>query len=216
MADTRPMRASSGVSVRIPTRRRAGVLQEALGRVMAQTVKPAPIPVCHTKPADIEGLGGLAGIGFLTAAPRPIRKRNAILDRLCIAWQHEIRFDERSLLCAWSEDVDFSHRFGRRRRLGRVAQLAGARGMHLGTEAGRTSRYRLGYSLVASQTNLWRKDCHTLRQAMGKVGRKLAADLVRAVRPELWNDRRGRPPGDLPGVADMVRRPLAPKRIFEL
>jgi len=130
-----------------------------------------------------------------------------------IARTHGVRFDERLPLYAWSEDVDFTHRLG---RYGRMVKLRGARGVHLGVKQGRTSGHQLGYSQVANPIYLFQKGSYTLGRAARSVGRNVAANLVHSVRPEPWNDRRGRLLGNARAVADIVRGRLKPERILEL
>lgn len=124
-----------------------------------------------------------------------------------------IRFDERLPLYAWSEDVDFTHRLG---RYGRMVKLRGARGVHLGVKQGRTSGHRLGYSQVANPIYLFQKGSYTLGRAARSVGRNVAANLIHSIRPEPWNDRRGRLMGNARAMADIVRGRLKPERILEL
>lgn len=130
-----------------------------------------------------------------------------------VAQAYGIRFDERLPLYAWSEDVDFTHRLG---RYGRMVKLRGARGVHLGVKQGRTSGHRLGYSQVANPIYLFQKGSYTLGRAARSVGRNVAANLVHSVRPEPWNDRRGRLLGNARAVADILRGRLKPERILEL
>jgi len=130
-----------------------------------------------------------------------------------VARSQGIRFDERLPLYAWSEDVDFTHRLG---RYGRMVKLRGARGVHLGVKQGRTSGHRLGYSQVANPIYLFQKGSYTLGRAARSVGRNVAANLMHSVRPEPWNDRRGRLLGNARAMADIVRGRLKPERILEL
>ncbi len=133
--------------------------------------------------------------------------------RLSAAREHGIRFDERLPLYAWSEDMDFTHRLGRH---GRMVKLLGARGVHLGTKRGRTSGRRLGYSQVANPIYLFQKGSYTLGRAGRSVGRNLAANVMRSLRPEPWIDRRGRLRGNLRAMLDMLRGRMSPERILEL
>ena len=50
--------------------------------MQAQTRRPDRLVVCHTAPADIEGLAGFPGVEFITSAPGLPCQRNAILDYL--------------------------------------------------------------------------------------------------------------------------------------
>jgi GT2 family glycosyltransferase len=133
--------------------------------------------------------------------------------RLAPVRQHGVRFDERLPLYAWSEDVDFTHRLARH---GWIAKLRGARGVHLGTKHGRTPGHRLGYSQVANPIYLFRKGSYSLGRTARSVGRNIAANVLRAPRPEPYVDRRGRLCGNAVAMLDLLRGRLAPERILEL
>jgi GT2 family glycosyltransferase len=133
--------------------------------------------------------------------------------RIGAARRHGLRFDERLPLYAWSEDVDFSHRIA---RYGAIAEVAGARGVHLGVKHGRTSGYRLGYSQVANPVYLYGKGSYTLGRAARSVGRNIAMNLARAAWPEAYVDRLGRLRGNALATLDMMRGRLAPERILDL
>jgi GT2 family glycosyltransferase len=133
--------------------------------------------------------------------------------RFATAAAHGIRFDERLPLYGWSEDIDYTHRLG---RFGRMVKLAGARGVHLGAKSGRSSGKRLGYSQVANPLYLRGKGSYSWRRAAGSVGRNLAANLVRALRPEPYIDRRGRLLGNMLAFADLCTGRLQPERILEM
>lgn len=133
--------------------------------------------------------------------------------RLTTARTHAIRFDERLPLYAWSEDVDYTHRIGRH---GVIAKLYGARGVHLGAKSGRTSGRRLGYSQVANPIYLYFKGSYSFGRAARSVGRNMAMNAARAVRPEPFIDRRGRLRGNALAFADILRGRLAPERILDL
>ena len=115
----------------------------------------------------------------VTPAPNGYGRNMAI--RHDVALAHGIRFDERLLRYAWSEDKDFTHRLGRH---GRMVNLRGAGGVHLGVKQGRTSGHRLGYSQVANPICSFRKGSYTLGRAAQNIGCSVAANLVRSVRPE--------------------------------
>ena len=133
--------------------------------------------------------------------------------RLDAARRHNVRFDERLPLYAWSEDVDYTHRLGRH---GRIVKLQGARGVHLGTKQGRGSGHRLGYSQVANPIYLFHKGSYTMGRAARSVGRNLAANLMKSIWPEPHIDRRGRLRGNARAIADIVQGRLAPERVLEL
>lgn len=123
------------------------------------------------------------------------------------------RFDERLPLYAWSEDIDFTHRMARH---GWIAKLRGARGVHLGTKAGRTPGRRLGYSQVANPVYLFQKGSYSFGRAARSVGRNLAMNAAKALRPEPYVDRRGRLRGNGLALLDMLRGRLTPERILDL
>lgn len=133
--------------------------------------------------------------------------------RLDTVRRHGLRFDERLPLYAWSEDIDFTHRLARH---GWIAKLGGARGVHLGVKEGRTPGRRLGYSQVANPVYLFHKGSYTFGRAARSVGRNLAMNAARALRPEPYIDRRGRLRGNGLALLDMLRGRMTPERILEL
>lgn len=133
--------------------------------------------------------------------------------RLAIVHRHNIRFDERLPLYGLYEDIDFSRRVGRH---GRIVQVLGARGVHLGAASGRTSGRRLGYSQVANAVYLWRKGSLTWDRALKRSGRHVGKNLLRSLWPESHIDRRGRMAGNWLALADIARGEIRPERIIEL
>ena len=129
-----------------------------------------------------------------------------------VSQAHGIRFDECLPLYAWSEDMDFTCRLGRH---GRIGNLWGARGVHVGVKQGRTSGHRLGVSQVANPTYLFRKGSDTLARASCSVGRNVAANanIVHSVRLAPWIDWRDRLLGSARALADIARGRLKPERI---
>ncbi len=124
-----------------------------------------------------------------------------------------LRFDERLPLYAWLEDVDFSRRLA---EAGRIVRAEGLTGVHLGTKTGRQSGLRLGYSQIANPLYLIGKGTIAPRRAYRLMARNLAANLLRAFRPEPWVDRRGRLRGNLLALADLLRGRVAPERVLAL
>jgi len=125
-----------------------------------------------------------------------------------------LRFDERMPLYAWQEDAELSCRLASH---GEILRVAGARGVHLGVKGGRTAGLQLGYSQVINPFYIARGvPAYGLRRATAQVGRNLAANLLRALRPEPWIDRRGRLRGNILGLMDLVRGRLTPERILSL
>jgi GT2 family glycosyltransferase len=134
--------------------------------------------------------------------------------RLAPVLRHDLRFDERLPLYGWQEDADFCCRLG---AFGRVVQVAGARGVHLGTKSGRTAGIRLGYSQIVNPLYIARRvPAYTHRRAFTQAARNVAANLVRAAWPEPWIDRRGRLRGNLIGFLDVLRGRLFPERMLLL
>jgi Glycosyltransferase like family 2 len=123
------------------------------------------------------------------------------------------RFDERLPLYGWLEDVDFSVQLARH---GGIVRAAAARGVHLGIKQGRQSGVRLGYSQIANPIYLSRKGTCPWRRAIRLMSRNIAANCVRAVRPEPYIDRLGRAFGNARALCDLLAGRLAPERILEL
>ena len=133
--------------------------------------------------------------------------------RLSVAREHDVRFDERLPLYAWSEDVDYTHRIA---KFGQIAKLHAARGVHLGVKHGRTPGGKLGYSQVANPIYLYQKGSYSLGRAARSVGRNLTMNTARAMWSEPYVDRRGRLVGNLRAFADLVRGRMMPERILDL
>lgn len=133
--------------------------------------------------------------------------------RLSTAREHQLHFDERLPLYAWSEDMDYSLRL---KSYGRFVKLAGARGVHLGTKKGRSPGKFLGYSQVANPIYLYAKGSYTWSRACRSVGRNLIANLAKSPFPEPWVDRRGRLQGNGIAFLDWLRGRMAPERVLDL
>ncbi len=128
--------------------------------------------------------------------------------------RHGLRFDERLPLYGWQEDVDLSRRLA---AFGDVVQLDAACGVHLGVKRGRGSGVRLGYSQVANPLYLASKRCgYPIGRAAGHILRNMAMNVVRALRPEPYVDRRGRLLGNVLAWRDLASGRMAPERILEL
>jgi GT2 family glycosyltransferase len=123
------------------------------------------------------------------------------------------RFDERLVLYGWQEDIDFTRRVARSGRIVRTSDLLG---VHLGIRSGRLSGVRLGYSQMVNPVYLVRKGTMPLRFACELLGRNLAANLVRSVRPEPYIDRRGRLKGNLVALSHLLRGRIEPEYILRL
>ncbi len=131
-----------------------------------------------------------------------------------VARENELRFDERLPLYGWQEDADFSRRIS---RFGEVVEVVDACGVHLGVKGGRTSGLRLGYSQVVNPLYIARRtELYPLRHALRQIARNMAANGLRALKPEAWVDRRGRLRGNLTAVLDVLRGRLDPEKVVEL
>ncbi|PSC04001.1 glycosyl transferase [Alsobacter soli] len=124
-----------------------------------------------------------------------------------------LRFDERLVLYGWQEDVDFSRQVAKR---GRIVQLESLLGVHLGVKSGRTSGVRFGYSQVVNPIYLMRKGTVPASVALAQMGRNLAANIVKSLRPEPFVDRRGRLRGNIMAAADVLRGRIDPEHVLSL
>lgn len=122
-------------------------------------------------------------------------------------------FDENLPLYGWLEDLDLSQRAARR---GRVVKADGLLGVHLGTKGGRTPGVRLGYSQIANPVYMRGKGTLGRRHALRLMSRNILANLLGAIRPPPYLDRRGRLRGNLIAIRDVLRRRSDPARIMEL
>lgn len=119
-------------------------------------------------------------------------------------------FDERLVLYGWLEDRDFGAALARQGH--RIVKAGTAVGVHLGVKTGRVSGRRLGYSQVVNPVYLHRKGTMPLASVADHLFRNLTSNLVRALRPEPYIDRRGRLGGNLRGLADVLRGIIEPER----
>ena len=126
---------------------------------------------------------------------------------------HGARFDEAMRYYGWYEDIDFTRQVGRH---GRIMTLPDARGVHLGTKAGRGSGVRLGYAQVINPIHLARKGTFHWRLALRSLSRHIAINLVRSAWPEPWIDRKGRFRGNMIALGDVVRGRIDPARVGRL
>ncbi len=133
--------------------------------------------------------------------------------RLAPIATHGLQFDEELPLYAWLEDVDFSRQIA---RFGRVVQIMGARGVHLGIKSGRQSGVRLGYSQIANPIHLMRKGTCSRRKALWLMSRNLAANIAKSTWPEKYVDRLGRASGNVHALIDLIGGRLAPSRILKI
>lgn len=125
----------------------------------------------------------------------------------------DLRFDENLPLYGWLEDLDLSTRLARR---GALYQANALRGVHRGVKRARTSGVRFGYSQIANPVYLLLRGRVPAHYAAANIFRNLAANTLRAARPEPWVDRRGRLRGNGLAFRDMFTGRLRPDRILDL
>jgi GT2 family glycosyltransferase len=133
--------------------------------------------------------------------------------RLAPIFAHGLVFDEELPLYGWLEDVDFSRRIV---KFGRIVQVMGACGIHLGVKSGRQSGVRLGYSQIANPIHLMRKGTCSRRRALRLMGCNVAANVIKSMWPEPYVDRFGRASGNFHALIDLVAGRLTPSRILTL
>jgi GT2 family glycosyltransferase len=126
----------------------------------------------------------------------------------------DLRFDERLVLYGWLEDRDFGA--GLAKRGGRLIKSVDARGVHMGVKSGRVAGDRLGYSQVVNPIYMLRKGTMTLGQVGGQLFRNISSNLMGAVKPEPFIDRRGRLRGNFRGFWDVLWGRLEPERAAAL
>jgi GT2 family glycosyltransferase len=122
----------------------------------------------------------------------------------------DLKFDERLVLYGWLEDRDFGAALAKRG--GRLIKCASACGVHMGVKSSRVAGDRLGYSQVVNPIYMLRKGTMTVGQVAGQLFRNITSNVVGAVRPEPFIDRRGRLRGNVRGLADVLRGRLDPER----
>ena len=123
------------------------------------------------------------------------------------------RFNECLPAYGWLEDVDSCRRLLPQGRIVRSNRL---RGVHMGVKGGRVPGVRLGYSQIANPIHLMGRKTMGPLAALNHMGRNLAANSVKSLRPEPWIDRPGRLRGNLIAIGDLVRGRLDPGRIQDL
>lgn len=121
-----------------------------------------------------------------------------------------LAFDERLVLYGWQEDRDFGGMLARRG--GRLVKAGAAIGVHLGVKAGRGPGKKLGYSQVVNPVYLMGKGTMRPLAAANHIVCNIGSNLVRAMVPESYVDRRGRLVGNLIGLRDLVTGRVRPER----
>lgn len=151
-----------------------------------------------------------------------VRPAPALFDRVALygcnmairlAAAEGLTFDERLPFYGWLEDVDFTHRLGKRGTLAKSSRL---NGVHLATKGGRTSGLRFGYSQIANPLYLMRKGGIPRSLAISQLLKNVASNALRSLRPEPYVDRRGRLRGNLRGFRDLLAARLDPERILSM
>ena len=122
------------------------------------------------------------------------------------------RFDETLPLYGWLEDLDLTAPLRQQGRLIQCRRLVGA---HRGVKRGRTSGIRFGYSQIANPIYLLRKGSVPRRYMVENILRNVVANMLKAIRPEPYVDRRGRLKGNVMGLTDLMRGRSSPTRILD-
>ncbi len=179
------------------------------GTVLADGIKTAGIPqkeaerLVRERDAKPPGDKGLHG-GFGPYGCNMAFRYSAIGD---------VAFDERLPLYGWLEDCDFG---GQIKHRGRQARADALWGVHLGYKVARTRGVTLGYSQITNAVYLARKGTLSMRFLANIAVRNLLSNLLRALRPEPFIDRRGRLYGNVIALADIMRGRIRPERAAEL
>ena len=84
---------------------------------------------------------------------------------------------------------------------------------HLGVKSGRVAGRRLGYAQVINPAYLMKKGTMRWGHALPLMARNILANLVRALRPEPYIDRRGRLAGNLRTLVDLCCGRIEPERV---
>lgn len=134
--------------------------------------------------------------------------------RMSAVRQGNVLFDENLPLYSWQEDVDLSRRLA---VFGDVVRFDGARGVHMGVKSGRGSGVKLGYSQVANPLYLASKrKGYPFSWAVRHIGKNVAKNCLRSLRPEPYVDRRGRLRGNVMAMWELARGRMSPMRVLDL
>ncbi len=172
---------------------------------------------------------GINGPGLSPAAGREILAKEAQDDsdapaftgygcnmavRISPMQENGLRFDERLPLYGWQEDVDLSRSLA---PFGDIIRVGSAKGVHLGVKVGRGKGVRLGYSQVANPLYLsCKRRGYPLGRALEHIARNVAMNIMRAIWPEPYVDRRGRLIGNALAIRDLLLGKIKPERILQL
>jgi len=121
-------------------------------------------------------------------------------------------FDERLALYGWLEDQDFGVRMAARAK---TIWTNTVWGVHLGSNRGRVSGFKFGYSQVVNAWYLMTKGILKPRELCGYVLFGLGANAVGIILSNSHVDRYGRLKGNIVGIIDIILNRWAPERIVE-
>jgi glycosyltransferase involved in cell wall biosynthesis len=121
-------------------------------------------------------------------------------------------FDERLVLYGWLEDRDFGFRVATRAK---AISTNVVWGVHLGSNRGRVSGLKFGYSQVVNPWYLMTKGVLKPRELCQHVLFGLGANALGVVFSSSHIDRYGRLKGNMIGIKDIILNRWAPERIVE-
>jgi GT2 family glycosyltransferase len=124
-----------------------------------------------------------------------------------------LSFDERLVLSGWLEDREFGSRVAHK---GRMISTDSIWGVHLGTNGGRASGLKFGYSQIVNPWYLMKKESMSPLETVGYILRGLSRNALGIIFQSSTIDRRGRLKGNLIGLKDIITGRWAPERINEL
>jgi glycosyltransferase involved in cell wall biosynthesis len=124
-----------------------------------------------------------------------------------------LKFDERLVLYGWLEDRDFGFRAAAG---GRTISTDLVWGVHLGTNRGRISGFRFGYSQIVNPWYLMKKGSMKPFDACRCIVRWLSSNALGVIFQNSAIDRWGRLKGNIVGIKDIMFGHWAPERITEL
>jgi GT2 family glycosyltransferase len=122
-------------------------------------------------------------------------------------------FDERLVLYGWLEDRDFGFRAATRAK---AISTEAAWGVHLGSNRGRVSGLKFGYSQVVNPWYLMRKGVLKPFDLAQTILFGLAANFLGSIFGSSHIDRFGRLKGNMIAIQDIILHRWAPERITEL
>jgi glycosyltransferase involved in cell wall biosynthesis len=120
-------------------------------------------------------------------------------------------FDENLPLYGWLEDTDFS---GQIQKFSDVYRASNLIGVHLGSQSGRVSGYKYGYSQISNPLFLWRKGSIAPGRCIHFCTRALASNALRSLREHPKIDYRGRLAGNLRALKDMITGSMHPTNVL--